>query len=542
LAAKIPKMNHSGPIDFKLLFESAQGLYLVLFPDLTIVAVSNAYLKATMTEREKIVGKNLFEVFPDNPNDPVAKGETNLRFSLNYVLDHKTTHTMAVQKYDIRDASGKFEERYWSPVNKPIFGDDGEIRYIIHRVEDVTDFIRLSNQRSTPAAHTVDQEVYKRAQEIQEINSKLLNEMNERKTAELKLKEASILLQACLESHRDVLIFSIDKHYRYLNFNVAFKTGTFHAYGRNVVQGMNLGDSITVDEDFERIKANCDRAFAGENHVTIEEYGDAQRYYYETRYNPITNDKKEVIGATVLSANITERIMAERQIQTLNKELEAFTYSVAHDLRAPLRVIDGYSGLLTEDYAELLGKDGKRLIDIIALNARQMGQLIDDLLQFARLGRLSVKKQRVDVNGMMNQLINEQLRQIPKDRIDIRVSPLDAADCDGSLIRHVLSNLISNAIKYSGKRERAIIEVGSTKSETEIVYFVKDNGSGFDMKYADKLFGVFQRLHKASDYEGTGVGLAIVHRVVIKHGGRVWAESEPDRGATFYFSLPVHDN
>jgi signal transduction histidine kinase len=543
------EMNTLKNVDFEIIFESVPGLYLILDAGLTISAVSNAYLAATMTERQQILGKNLFEVFPDNPDDLTATGATNLRASLNFVIQHKKPHTMAVQKYDIRKPDGTFEEKYWSPLNKPVLDNEGKIIYIIHRVEDVTEFVKMKQADEAKSEATeqlrlhataMEHELYSRAQELQNINKHLLQEIEERKIAEKGFMASRMLLQSTLESHKDVLIFSIDKNYRYVNFNSAFKTSTAQAYGTQVEFGMSLLDTFTSDADRVKAKLNCDRALAGESHITIEEFGDVNRFYFETRYDPILDEKGEIFGVTVLSSNITERKINEEQIKSLNRELDAFTYSVAHDLRAPLRVIDGYCEVLKDDYAAALGDDGKRLLDIISANARQMGQLIDDLLNFSRVGKLSVNCQRVDMDTMMREIINEQLTLIEKDRIEFRISTLEPIICDSNLIRYVLTNLISNSIKYSRKKDKALIEIGSARKNTEIVYFVKDNGSGFDMQYADKLFGVFQRLHKMSDFEGTGVGLAIVHRIILKHGGRVWAEAAVDKGATFYFSLPLN--
>jgi signal transduction histidine kinase len=540
--------NSVRSIDFQLLFESVPGSYLILFPELTIAAVSDSYLLATMTIREQILGQHLFSVFPDNPNDPAATGEANLRESLNYVLNYKTAHTMAVQKYDIRRSDGTFEERYWSPLNKPILDANHEIMYIVHRVEDVTEFVRLkenvaqySMTQKTLNKLVVDheQEVYRRAQEIQRINYQLLAEIAERKVAEEKVKAVQALLQSTIESHKDVLIFSIDQHYRYLVFNSNFKAATFQAYGTEVHEGKNLFDTVGHEADRQRIKEHCDRALAGESHVCIEEYGDLNRFYFETRYNPILNGKMEVVGVTVLSANVSDRIKAEEQVKDLNKELEAFTYSVAHDLRAPLRIIDGYTGILTEEYAHCLDDEAKRFLRVIASNTRQMGCLIDDLLNFSRLGRLAVKKHLTDMHNLVNTVLDEQFAWVSKEKVEISVSILEPVQCDRHLIYHVFVNLISNAIKYSGKREKSKIELGSERSQSEVVYFIRDNGSGFDMQYVDKLFGVFQRLHKATEFEGTGVGLAIVHRIVVKHGGKVWAEAQIDNGATFFFSIPL---
>jgi PAS domain S-box-containing protein len=541
-------MSSVQQVDFQLLFESTPGLYLILSPDFQITAVSDAYLQATMTTRPQILGKNLFEIFPDNPDDPVATGEKNLRASLNYVLEQKTAHTMAIQKYDIRTPDGSFEERFWSPLNKPILDESQNVKYIIHRVEDVTAFVRMKEQEARQIkatqqlqdlANTQEQEIYARAQEIQNINKKLIEEIAERKNAETRAKLTHLLLESCINSFKDVLIFSIDTHYNYLNCNNNFKLATLQAYGTIVCEGSNLLDCITDPNDRERAKANCDRALSGESHVTIEEYGDANRFYFETHYDPIRNENNEITGVTVLSSNITDRKQAELHIEALNQELEAFSYSVAHDLRAPLRIIDGYSDILQEEYFNNIDDEARRLIGVVKSNTRQMGQLIDDLLNFSRLGRLPIQRKHSNLNDMLDSVIREQLTMVLRERIEFRIDPLEPCHCDDNLMKHVLSNLVSNAIKYSRNKERAIIEVGSEKRQSETVYFIRDNGSGFDMQYAGKLFGVFQRLHKPTEFEGTGVGLAIVQRVIDKHGGRVWAEGEVNKGATFYFSLPL---
>jgi PAS domain S-box-containing protein len=533
-------------IDFKLLFESLPGLYLILAPDLQIAAVSNSYLEATMTDRQKIIGQNLFEVFPDNPHDTAATGEANLRASLNFVLQNKQPHSMAVQKYDIRTPTGEFEERYWSPLNKPVLDERGDLLYIIHRVEDATEFIRLKEKESKRKiaadllqvrADDQEIEIYKRAQEIQKINQQLLMEIADRKTAEEDVEHTRILLHSTLESLQNILIFSIDKDYRYLNFNAAFKNATFHAYGTTVAVGGILMTSITNEHDRDRIKSNCDRSLSGENHTTIQEYGDIHKRFFETHYNPVRNDVGEIVGVTVFSADVTQRLQSEEKVQALNKELEAFTYTVAHDLRAPLRIIDGYSSILAEDYVECLSNDGKRITQVISTNVHRMGRLIDDLLNFSRLGKLSVSKRNTDMNHLLKEVVEEQLAHVDRNRIELKIGSLEPADCDSNLMRQVLHNLVSNAIKYSSKKDKSLIEIDSYRDNGDVVYFVKDNGSGFDMQYADKLFGVFQRLHRITEFEGTGVGLAIVHRIIEKHGGKIWANSRVDDGATFFFSI-----
>jgi signal transduction histidine kinase len=228
------------------------------------------------------------------------------------------------------------------------------------------------------------------------------------------------------------------------------------------------------------------------------------------------------------------------ELEAANKELEAFSYSVSHDLRAPLRAVDGYAQMLEEDYSGKLDAEGNRLLGTVRANSRKMGQLIDDLLAFSRLGRAPLKTRAVKMNPLVEQILDELRPEVTGRKIEFAVGALGTVDVDPALIKHVLTNLLSNAIKFTGDRNPAVVEIGcrsETRAGDATVYYVKDNGAGFDMKYYDKLFGVFQRLHSAAEFPGTGVGLAIVQRVIHRHGGKVWAEATPGVGATFYFTL-----
>jgi len=389
------------------LFESLPGLYLVLTPDLKIVAVSDAYLKATMTTREGILGRGLFEVFPDNPDDPGATGVSNLQASLDRVRQNVAPDTMAIQKYDVRRPDGTFEERYWSPMNSPLLGPDRQIDYIIHRVEDVTDFVRQKSQHAG-------------------------------NTAELRAR----------------------------------------------VEQMEA----EIFQSSQKVQA------------------------------------------------------ANQQLEAANKELEAFSYSVSHDLRAPLRTVDGFSQAVLEDYGALLPPEGHRHLQIIRQGAQRMGNLIDDLLTFARLSRVPLTRHRIDTTRLVRE-VWEDAAALHKDRqVEFHLADLPPCHGDAALLKQVWINLLSNALKYSGKRTPAVIEVGHAEEAGSTVYFVRDNGAGFDMRFAGKLFGVFQRLHRAEEYQGTGVGLAIVQRVIHRHGGRIWVTAEVDRGATFSFTLAEGSN
>ncbi|MCI0602423.1 ATP-binding protein [bacterium] len=831
------KKEVSASPDFRILFESVPGLYLVLTKTLEIVAVSDAYLAATMTRRETILGKNLFEVFPDNPDDPNATGVRNLHDSLRRVLQTKVPDTMAVQKYDIRrpeSQGGGFEERYWSPRNSPVLDPQEEILYIIHRVEDVTDFVRLKqkgieqNKLTEELRDRVEKtegEIYIRAQELQEANRQLrtaneelerrevelkqiyerLYEMNELKTQffanishelrtpltlilgptskllsegrgtpaeryslEVILQNAMILLKhvndlldvAKMEAGKMVPNFSeIDlaklvrltgSHFESLatDRRVAYSVNTpetlqaqvdpekmqriilnllSNAFKFAPHNGIVRCELTTIDGDailsvvdsgpgvppefreiiFERFRQGeggstrttggtglglaIAKDFVGLHrgtiHVSTAPEGGAlfvarfplkapqqaaihdqgnssysslmpQAILYELQTvessqpeeaqdstKPsvlVVEDNREMIrfiaetlsdefhvglaydgkeglekslsmrpdliltdvmmpkisgdqlvseirkkpqltgipivlltakadldfrvkvlvsGAQdfILKPFSTEELLARVRnlvalkrtmdelkrktlaLESSNKELESFAYSVSHDLRAPLRAIDGFSRMLLKDSSSILSLEGKRFLDIVRANTQKMGQLIDDLLTLSRLGRLETRSDDID----MDQLVKEVLEELERDQYikknEVTVHALPRIRGDSAMLRQILVNLIFNAVKFSRKSEPRIIEIGSRAEEDEIVYWVKDNGVGFDMKYADKLFGVFQRLHSIQEFEGTGVGLAIAHRIVQKHDGRIWAEAKVDEGATFYFALPFSE-
>lgn len=260
------------------------------------------------------------------------------------------------------------------------------------------------------------------------------------------------------------------------------------------------------------------------------------------------NGKKSV---TITERDITQQKIAEEQILQLNtnlkmnviqlegtnKELESFSYSISHDLRAPLRALSGYTKMLEEDYSEKFDDRARKVMGTIQENISKMNKLIDDLLEFSKIGKKEVRRSKVNMFEAVNNII-EEMKNSTSCKADFTLKSLLTVYADNTLINQVWVNLISNAVKYSGKNSNPQIEIGSYEKNNETIFYVKDNGAGFDMAYANKLFGVFQRLHRSSEFEGTGIGLAIIHRVITKHGGRVWAEAKVDEGAAFYFTLP----
>lgn len=225
------------------------------------------------------------------------------------------------------------------------------------------------------------------------------------------------------------------------------------------------------------------------------------------------------------------------QVEAVNKELEAFSYTISHDLRAPLRAIRGFSKIVLEEYSAQVPAEGQRFLNLVDENAGQMSELIDDLLSFSRLGRHPINRELVNPTELAQQIWSDLVAEYPERQVEFKLANMPGCMADRSMLRQVYANLLANALKFTRKRDHALVEVSFERKDQQVVYFVRDNGAGFNMRYYDKLFGVFQRMHRAEEYEGTGVGLAIVQRIIMRHGGRVWAEGEVDKGATFYFTL-----
>lgn len=260
----------------------------------------------------------------------------------------------------------------------------------------------------------------------------------------------------------------------------------------------------------------------------------------ESRSSELLNNEAALLNLVEdLNLKSEELQRSAAQLELANKELEAFSYSVSHDLRAPLRAINGFVSILVEDYEKVLDDEGKRICGIIQSNATKMGQLIDDLLSFSRLIRSEFHNSKIDMESLVKSVISDFGATQDISLKNITINELPKTFGDTNMLKQVWINLISNALKYSSKNEHVQIDIGSYNDDDEVVYYIKDNGVGFNMEYAHKLFGVFQRLHSINEFEGTGVGLAIVQRIIKRHRGRVWAEGEVGKGAAFYFSMPA---
>ncbi|EMY78873.1 GHKL domain protein [Leptospira weilii serovar Ranarum str. ICFT] len=813
---------------YRLIFESLPGLYLILLPDLRIVAVSESYLKATNTKRDEILGRGIFDVFPDNPSDPNADGVGNLRDSLMLVLKDKATNTMAVQKYDVRRSEadgGGFEEKYWSPMNSPILNEKGEVVYIIHKVEEVTEFVRLKNMgkeqdkiaedlRNLTAS--METEIYQRAQEIQNNNKKLLKLNDELTQREREIQEIykrlfdidqlksqffanvshelrtpltliiastrNLLkdqkIASTVRSHLETIernSYTLLKHVndlldlsklesgkmtlRYSNVNLSDVIRFIAAHFDIIVKERNIDFVLSIPENFpiqmdvskvERIvlnlfsnafkfvpdsgKIHCalktegvmaslyvadngpgvpvhlrdqifekfrqgeegdSRSFGGtglglaiakefanlhmgsievsdstlggalfkvqipiyapiqiedmqqsieteeltpalisdinqlqKNKIEtqepstfynrpkvliVEDNAEMRKYVFDTLsadFNLwVASDGKqglekailekpdiivtdimmpvmsgdqmvkeirkipELVGTFILflsaksdqnfrvkllqegandylikpfspeelSVKVRNFAACKKTIETLeiaNKDMESFSYSVSHDLRAPILGIDGFIRIILEDFSETMDSEVLRLLKVVQKNVLYMNNLIQDLLNFHKVSKIDMTSRIVDMDRMVEEAIATVLQNYPEKDYSFQVEKLPNAFANGSALKQVWVNLISNAVKYSSTREYPVIKIGFTEVDGFNVYFVEDNGVGFNKAYSTRLFKVFQRLHTQEEFEGTGVGLAIVARIVQRHGGQVFAEGEVNVGSKFSFTLP----
>jgi two-component system NtrC family sensor kinase len=296
-----------------------------------------------------------------------------------------------------------------------------------------------------------------------------------------------------------------------------------------MIEGLATGadDYISKSSEFEVLKARISAQMR------------RRQFEDETRRMRAELFQRELEATEARAAReIAEnRAALVAQLERANKELEAFSYSVSHDLRGPLRAVNGFASILVREHAHAMSAEAKDLLESVIEGARRMDQLIDDLLRFAHLSRQPLNKRPLDVAGLVQEVLQEIQGENSGRAVDVSIGELPGAVADRALIKQVFTNLLSNAFKFTRRRERAVIEVGSRVEDGQSVYFVRDNGAGFDMRYAAKLFGVFQRMHTREQFEGTGVGLSLSHRIVQRHGGRIWAEAAVEKGATFSFTL-----
>ena len=380
----------------------------------------------------------------------------------------------------------------------------------------------------------------------------MVNDITKRYLAENELRKLSSAVE---QSPVTILITDLNGTIEYVNPSFTEITG----YTSAEVIGKNPRILKSGDTSDEAYKILWDTITSGNTwrgeFKNLKKNG--EHFFESASISPIKDNNGLITHFLAVKEDITKRKLAEEQIsklneslehkvsertaqlQAANKEMEAFSYSVSHDLRSPLRAIAGFATILTEDYDKIIDAEGKRLLNLITSNAKNMGQLIDDLLAFSRLGRKDINFDIIDMNALVLEAYDTIVAENERPLINISVQNLPAVSGDFSMLKQVWINLISNAIKFTSQKTDRTIEIGCTNEPKSFVFYIKDNGAGFDMSYSAKLFGVFQRLHSAKEFEGTGIGLALVKQIINRHKGQIWAESSPNQGATFFFSLPV---
>ncbi len=548
--------NQKDSPDFRVLFESAPGLYLVLTPDLKIVAVSDAYLRATMRHREDLLGRNIFDAFPDNPDDPSATGVRNLRASLERVLHNKVADAMAVQKYDIRkpeSEGGEFEVRYWSPMNSPVTGKDGEIAYIIHRVEDVTEFVGLKHlgieqQKLTEELRTraeqMEAEVFLRAQEVQDANARLEETNRELEKRVAEATQAREDLDRYFMLSIDLLcVAGPDGYFKRVNpaWEKALGWKAEELLSRPYIEFVHPDDQRATVREAE-YQAHGREAVAFENRYRCKD--GSYRWLMWNATSVVDGLHIYAMARDVTEAKQTADalVKAKTEAERSNRFKDQFLSTMSHELRTPLNAVIGFSDLLTEQRCGPLNDRQGRYVNHIHSGGQHLLRLINDVLDISKIeaGRLQLAIENVRINHSISEAM-DTLRPLvdrKSQKLSMRTTTDLSVRADSTRLRQVLINLIGNAIKFTpegGTIELSTIQLGST-----VRVDVRDSGPGIPAEEQRRIFEAFCRLqHGEKAPDGTGLGLAITTRLVELHGGYLGVESKPGDGSCFYFTLPL---
>ena len=506
---------------FRLLFEASPTPFLVLTPGFQIVAVSDSYLRATMTRRHDIVGRGLFEVFPDNPNDPAADGVQNLRNSLNKVLFARQPDEMAIQKYDIRrpaEEGGSFEERYWSPLNIPVFDDKGEVTYIIHRVEDVTE-----NIRTTQA-----------------------------------LQESEEHLRLLVDSVKDYAIFMLDPSGHVKSWNQGAEA--IKGYKANEIVGRHFACFYPFEDvkdgkpERELQRANAEGRYEEEGWRLRK---DGSRFFATVVITALRDGAGKLRGFSKITRDITERQKTQRQMEQQNRELELrnreveratklkskFLASMSHELRTPLNAIVGFSDLLDEQTAGPLNDKQKRFVNHIKQGSAHLLQLINDILDLSKIeaGQLELRCEDFHIKDALPEVLStiRPLAMAKNIQIEHKMESDQHVYADRVRFKQILYNLLSNAVKFTPKAGR--IDIDCRGDGNSVCISVTDTGVGIRAEDQAVIFEEFRQVEglAGTTQEGTGLGLAITKRLVEQQGGGISVESEFGKGSRFTFTLPA---
>lgn len=558
-------------IDFRAIFESVPGLYLILLPDLTIAAVSDAYAIATMTSRDEITGRYIFDVFPDNPDDDTADGVFNLRESLEQVLTNKTAHTMAVQRYDIRGANGAFEEKYWSPINKPVLNAQNEIAYIIHRVEDATAFVHHQKelalekqladdlqQRSTE----MESELYLRSQEIQKLNHDL----------QLKVAERTAQLESINKDISDYK-FALDES---SIVAVTDENGVIQHVNRNFCRISKYTKDELIGQDHRIISSGYHpKSYIRGLWTTITSGNiwkgelknrakDGTIYWVDTTIVPFVNEEGKPYKYLAIRSDITKRKLAEERILKLNEELESkviartleltsslereqamsgmksrFVSMASHEFRTPLTTIMSSLSLVETYSSPEQEEKRKKHTERIKSSVRNLTGILNDFLSLEKLeqGKVEIVSEEVDLCDFAAEILEEVNGMLKtRQHISLTCTGDKVVTIDKKILKNIMLNLLSNAIKYSGEGKE--IKLVAEVTPAQISINITDQGIGIPPEEQKNMFTTFFRAYNTTNIQGTGLGLNIVKRYLELLNGTITFVSMPGEGTTFSVTIP----
>jgi PAS domain S-box-containing protein len=519
-----------------VLFESWPGAYLVLDPELVIMAVSDAHLAATMTRRSDVIGRVVFDAFPDNPDAPEADGVARLRVSLDQVRQHRVADTMAVQQYDVRRAgSQEFETRYWSVVNSPVLDHDRNLVYIINRAEDVTEYIGLKERRARQQPVEEKLQVH-----VEQMEAEILARVLDVQVTNRELRRVAVIVENADDAILTTTVAGIV---------TSWNAGAEKLYGYSGQEMLGQPGSVLVPRECaDEARAMVEETVSVRKAVrldTVRLRKNGTLVDVSVTVTPIVDAAGEVIEVAAIARDMTERKRTEnslversRQLERSNQELEQYAYVASHDLQEPLRKMASFCQLLARRYQGQLDKQADQYIAYVVDGARRMQEMINDLLTFSRVGRPLAVTAEVDCNQVVERARTDLATAIEESGASIMVTgTLPTVRGEWARLVQLFENLIGNGIKFHGK-EPPRVDISAVPEGTGWRFAVADNGIGIEPQYADRIFALFQRLHSRAEYPGTGIGLAVCKKIVESYGGTLGFDSRPDEGTTFYWTMP----
>ena len=535
-----------------MLFESWPGMYLVLDPELVIMAVSDVHLAATMTRRSDVIGRTIFDAFPDNPDAPEADGVARLRASLDQVRQHKVADTMAVQQYDVRrPGSDEFETRYWSVVNSPVLDHDRNLVYIINRGEDITEYVRLKQREARQQPVEEQLQIH-----VDQMEAEILA-----RALDLQVTNRQLRLLAAVEYADDAILTKT-----VAGLITSWNAGAEKLYGYSEQEILGQPLSVLVPREYaDEARATVEETVSAKKAVrldTVRLRKNGTLVDVSLTLSPVFDAAGEVIEVAVISRDMTERKRTEnslversrqlemsnsslversRQLEASNQELEQYAYVASHDLQEPLRKMASFCQLLARRYQGQLDEQADQYIAYVVDGARRMQEMINDLLTFSQLGRSPEAMAEVDCNQAVERARIDLAAAIEESGASIVVTgTLPTVRGEWARLVQLFENLIGNGIKFHGK-EPPRVEISAVSDGTAWRFAIADNGIGIEPQYADRIFTLFQRLHGRAEYPGTGIGLAICKKIVESYGGTLCFDSRPDEGTTFYWTMPKEE-